>query len=247
MTIPLGYFIQWINTKRIIKWGFFLIAWFFLFLNLFQTWQFNSWIFDGYSMTKEYYWRIFLKTSVTDEDRKYREIIRDFNATETLTNPEDYDKRTIGYLDFDKINTIYVKPEFIDTSVYLSPPASCRITKDFIYGPTFKIPYNQLTKKEHAWLKATIHYYPVHDLKESPVSFVIVMDHNNGQYSEHYMGWDLENYTYRINEWNTLTVDYLTPYPLSEKNDKFIIYVYLRGDKEIYIDDIHIDAFERKW
>lgn len=250
LSIPFGFLIQKIYSKRILKYVFTLLASLFLLLNVFQTWQFNNWIFDGYSMTKEYYWKVFLKTSVTDEDRKYREIIRTFTENDEFSNPQDYNKTTFAQLNFDSFNSnsfIKINPDFIDSSKYLSPPNSYKITKEAIYGPTFKIPYNKLTKREHAWIRATINYFPVHDLKESPVSFVIVMDHNEGQYAEKYRNWSLENYPYKVNEWNTLTVDYLTPYPLSERKDNFKIYVYLRGENEIYIDDIQLEVFERKW
>ena len=247
LAIPLGYFLVSINKSRILKWVIFPLAGFFLFLNLFQTWQFNNWIFDGYSMTKTYYWKVFLKTKVDPEDRKYREIIRDFKSTDSFSNPEDYTKRTIGYLDFEKINTISVLPGFIDTTECVSPPNSCKIPVEYVYGPTFKIPWYKLTDREHVWVRVSFDYLPVHDLKEAPASLVIELNHNKGQYIEKYRNYNLEQHSYTINEWNTFSVDYLTPYPLSVKKDVLKIYVYLRGDKPIYIDNFHVEVFERNW
>lgn len=247
LAIALGYLLVSVDKKRLLKWIVYPMAGFFLFLNLFQTWQFNNWIFDGYSMTKEYYWKVFMKTKVSAEDRKYREIIRDFKAEETFENPWDYTKRTVGYLDFDKVNTFPVKPEFIDTTEFVSPPNSCKIPVDYIYGPTFRIPWNKLTDREHVWVRVTFEYFPVHDLKEAPASLVIELNHNNGQYIEKYRNWRLDAYNYKVGEWNTFSVDYLTPYPLSVKKDVLNVYVYLRGDKPLYIDNFQVEVFERNW
>jgi len=247
LAIPFGYFIVEMERRRIFYRIFLMLAGLFLFLNLFQTWQFNNWIFDGYSMTKTYYWKVFLKTKVSAEDRKYREIIRDFKGEETFTNPEDYDKRTIGYLDFEKNNTIEVNPEFFDTSYAYSPPNSFIISADQIYGPTFKFRWNKLTDREHVWIRVSFQYLAIHDLNQSPASLVIELDHNNGQYIEKYRNWNLEQYPFQKGEWNSFTTDYLTPYPLSVRKDVVKIYVYTRGSEPIYIDDMQVEVFERKW
>jgi hypothetical protein len=41
-----------------------------LFLNLFQTWQYSNGIIDSERMNKAYYWKTFLRTSVSEEDKK---------------------------------------------------------------------------------------------------------------------------------------------------------------------------------
>ncbi len=246
MAVPFGFFIKRIsNTHFIAKSAIYLVACFFLFLNLFQTWQFNNWMIDGYAMTKEYYWKIFLKTHATDEDKKLMEIHRDFKSEEHFANPDDYNKKTIGFCDFEKINSISIEDKFIDTTVFVSPPNSCKITSEHIYSPTFRMPYSSISKKEHFWVRVNVDYYPVYDLKESPVSLVINFNHRN-RYNLKYKGFDFGKDGYKLNEWNHLTVDYLTPYPLT-LDDEMQVYVYLKGDKPVYIDNLHIEAFERKW
>lgn len=247
LAIPFGYFIQEMEKRKIFFRIFIVLASLFLFLNLFQTWQFNNWIFDGYSMTKTYYWKVFLKTSVSEEDRKYREIIRDFKAEENFSNPQDYNKRTYAFLDFDDNLPIQVDEELLDTTEYFSPPHSCKVTADRIYGPTFKIRWREMTDREHVWIRTSFKYLVHHDLKESPASLVMELNHNEGQYIEKYRNWNLEEEDFVVGEWNDLTVDYLTPYPLSTNKDKVKIYVYVRGQEPIYIDDMRVEIFERKW
>ena len=43
---------------------------FFIGLNLFQSWQYNRAIIHWDSMNKEYYWRVFLKTNATEQDKE---------------------------------------------------------------------------------------------------------------------------------------------------------------------------------
>jgi hypothetical protein len=246
MAIPFGFFLQQVaEQKWWIRWLTGAVAAFFLFLNLFQTWQFNKWWIDGYAMTKEYYWKIFLKTNVTEEDKKLKEINRTFVSLQPFTDPENYNSRTIGYADFDSINTIFIDPDFLDSTVSLSPPFSCLITKEKIYSPTFRIPFNQITKKEHAFIRVSFYYYPVEDLKNAWASLGIYLDHKN-RFVNSFRGLDLEKENYKLNEWNRITFDYLTPYPLSW-DDRLTVFVYVRGDKPIRIDNFKVVAFERKW
>ena len=104
-----------------------------------------------------------------------------------------------------------------------------------------------MTEKEHVWIRVSFQYLVNHNLNESPASLVIELNHNNGQYIEKYRNWGLEQYPYKEGEWNSITVDYLTPYPLSVRKDVIKTYVYTRGSESIYIDDMRVEVFERKW
>lgn len=245
MAIPFGTFISFaIRLKLPAKIAVFLLATFFLFLNLFQTWQFDKFIIDGYSMTKEYYWRIFLKTYATKEDEKYLEIERgNFPAVEVFNDYNNYTSKVIGFYDYEKNNSSEVDKVFLENKFFSSPPYSCKLTSENIYSPTFRIPYNEITEREHAWLRVSLdYYYPDSSFNELG-SLVINFEHGKHDYK--YKGWDLKRPTGE-NKWQNLTVDYLTPYPLSTK-DKLLIYVYLKGKKDVCIDNLKITAYERKW
>jgi hypothetical protein len=247
LAIPFGYFARATFKTPVWKYLFSLLVTFFIFLNLFQTWQFNNWILDGYAMTKEYYWRVFLKTKVSEEDRKYAEIVRKFEATDSLSNPEDYNHRTAGFLNFEEVNTIQV-PDFMITDKHAkSPPHACIIHPDWVYGPTFRFPFYKLTDKEHAWLHVTFDYLSEFTLNESPAQLVIELDHNEGQYIEKRRDYYIKSDTFNIGEWNHFEVKYLTPYPLSVKNDVIKVYIYVTGANPIYIDNFQVEIYERKW
>ncbi len=220
---------------------------FFIFLNLFQTWQFNTFILDGYSTTKAYYWRIFLKTSVDAEDRKLMEIQRDYASPFNFSNKQDYNHRTAGMLNFDDVNTAYYNEAGRDSTVAFSAPFSYKISPDVKYGPTYRIPYNHLTFKEHAWINISFRYYSDKPIEQSGPILVAEMNHNDGQYIEGRFAYEMKDYPFRPDQWNEFSTDYLTPFPLSEENDVFLIYVYVSGSEPIYIDDFKLEVYERKW
>lgn len=246
MAIPFGFFMKRISIVGVSARLFiYTTACFFLFLNLFQTWQFNNWIIDGYTTTKAYYWRVFLKTKVTDEDKKLQEIHRDFKADEEFKDSENYNDQTLAFYNYDDLNTTHVDSSYLDSSVCVSPPYSCKLSTENIYSPALKIPFNLVTNKEHFWIRASVSFYPEYDLKDNNALLVLSFNHNN-RYQLKYKAFGLGDKPYQLNQWNKLTVDYLTPYPLSE-NDVLEAYVYLAGEKPIHIDDFKVQAYIRKW
>ena len=247
MAIPFGFFIKKIGEQKIpVKIITYLITGFLLFLNMFQTWQFENWMIDGYAMTKAYYWRIFLKTSVTAEDKKLLEVDRaGFKIDEVFNNQQDYTKHTIGFYNFENNNSSIVDPPFLDSSKALSTPFSCKLTAERIYSPAFKIPFDAITKREHAWIRVSFDYFNNENLAEAMPSLVIDFNHHS-RHTYKYKGWDLEKQKGKPNEWNHFSIDYLTPYPLSV-DDIMEVYIYLRGKKDFNFDNLQIEAFERKW
>ena len=244
MAIPFGAFFQFVSEKKIwVKLLAGVCCSFFLFLNLFQIWQYTHWIIPSDGMTEAYYKKIFLKTTVSAEDRKLLEYERSFDPNEKFTDYAHYNRRTIGYFDMDSVNTGEVNAEHTDTLHALSGTRSYRLSPQSIYSPTLRIDYAAITKNDHAWIRATVWYYPVHDLKENPATLVITFDHKGKPYS--YGGYDLEKFPWKLNTWNSFTADFVTPYPYSRK-DNLVIYLWLRGDKELYIDNLHVVAFDKK-
>lgn len=246
MCIPIGFVIKEVNAKKWLTLLFYPICSFLIFLNQFQIWQFNNFLFDGYTMTKEYYWKIFLKTTVTSEDRKLQEVARDFLPYDTFRDPENYTHRTVEFLDFEHVNTITVPEFMLERDLSKSAPNSCKIDPSWTYGPTFKIPFPEITPKRHAWLKVSFDYYLNEPLEGSNAYLVIEMNHNKGQYIEKRRNFNLASEEYAVNEWNYFEIDYLTPEPLHEEIDEFIIYVYV-DNKPIFIDNFKVEAYERKW
>ncbi len=246
MSIPFGVFINVIQSKKLlVKIPIYLIMLFFTTLNLFQTWQYVNYIIPPDGMTFKYYKRIFFKTQVNDKDRKLLEVTRTYGDTETFTNEHEYQHFTVGYLDFDEINTIVFDETKKDSTQFASAPYSYRMKGNDEWGPMFKFPFNQLVKpdRDHVWLRVSLSYFSDTDIKENPASLVLNMPHK--KYNLKYRGVEIEQYPFKKGEWNKMTFDYLTPYPYSEK-DVIEIYIWHRGKDDLYFDNICVEAYETK-
>jgi hypothetical protein len=81
LVFPLAFFINWMFTLKI-KWVkicliplCFSLFGFFMYLNVFQVWQFKNSLLHWDSMSKQSYMYTFLRKDFTDDDRKYLETL----------------------------------------------------------------------------------------------------------------------------------------------------------------------------
>lgn len=87
MAFPLAAFFEHIYLRRLF-WGvlvkvfssFFLLSSFFIFLNIFQTHQALNGIIHTSRTTKEYYWKVFLKNNIVEEDKIWLEPLPYYSA-----------------------------------------------------------------------------------------------------------------------------------------------------------------------
>ncbi len=175
LSICLGYFLLYLkNRKLIIKIAFSAIVIFFIFLNQFQWWQLKHYILDPYRTTKEYYWATFLKTSVTDSDKKLLMIYRDFTGKMELTNPEDYQKSVLIDDKFDETGKKGIQTEN-NNSFY-------QLSENQEYYLIFESPYQELTQKDHVWIKASMDIRFPENFEGSLPCLVMTMERKEGSY-----------------------------------------------------------------
>jgi hypothetical protein len=246
LAISFGYFLIDIERRNVLLKTFCAIALIlFTFLNLFQTWQYVHGIIPEDRMTRAYYKSIFLKTKVTDDQRKLMEVERSHESSETFKNVDEYNHHTIGLFDFDSANSGSTDESKYDTTYHLSGIHSYRMNENDEWGPKFQVQYDQLVPgdRDHAWIKVTVNYFTEEDIKDNPASLVINMPHR--KYNLKYRSFDFEKAPSKKGEWNRLEFDYMTPYPYSG-SDHFDIYIWHRGKKPIWFDDFKIEAYLKK-
>ncbi len=87
--------------------------------------------------------------------------------------------------------------------------------------------------------------YPVHDIATTPVSIIIAFQHKGENYK--YRGLNLVrneiSSKIKLNQWNKVTMDYLTP-EVRSKNDELTVYLWNQGDLDIYFDDLTVEKFK---
>jgi hypothetical protein len=245
LAIPFTAFIHFLLSKKfLIRAAFGAAGLLLVLLNLFQTWQFVHWILPGDGITKEFYFATFLRTKdLTEKETALLEMQRSFDPGQQFVNDGSYQGRSIGYFNMDDVNTGYVESYPLDTAFAHSGKYAFRLNPEAIYSPTLKIPYSAITKKDHAWIRFTVWYYPTSPIRECSADIVIHFTHNEKSYS--YAGYHLADHSCELNTWNKLSVDYLTPSPFGNE-DEMSAYVWFTGTKPLYIDDIHVEAFEKK-
>lgn len=241
MAIPLGFFIQRavLGTmfRKVIT---VLLCCFFLFLNIFQTWQINDGIIHTSRMTCKYYWKVFLKTKTNEDNLKYLLVNRSYDGVEKMPDVSNFTHTKLAIFDYEDTT----ETEFSacrDSSLSYSGRYSLRIDTANIYSPAYKRTFQSLTDKEYAWVRISAFVYPTTDFKSNPASMVATFMHNGWNYK--YTINDLDKANLELNKWNKVSLDYMTP-EARRKTDILNVYFWLRGKNAFYIDDMRIDLYE---
>jgi hypothetical protein len=235
LAICFGYFLLFINKRNsIIKIAFSVIAILFIFLNQFQWWQYKNYILDPYRTTKEYYWATFLKTNVSESDRELLMVYRDFSGKMEFTEKENYQKSLLLIEDFD------------DTSDKgnLTENNNCfyRLSEDQEFLPIFESSYNELTQKDHAWIKITMDIRFPKDFEGTLPCLVMVIERKIGSYG--YYATEIKTDSIS-NHWRRIDVMYITPEIRSAK-DRFKCYIWKRDNSYFDIDNLKLEIYKRK-
>jgi len=239
LIIPLGYTLNWIQSNSLlVQRLLFTLLLALGGLNLFQTWQYHKGIIHGSRMSMDYYFSVFGETAVTEDDKKLMLINRSFDGIEQFTNEDEYERKVLQVIDFESL-----KEEGISMEYAYSGKASFQLDEKEIYSLTSATPFTEVTDHYYAWIRGSVMVYPIIDAKSNPTSFVICFEHNG--YSYKYKALDFEKLNLKLNEWNEVTFDYLTP-EVRNKQDLLKVYVWHRGTEKIFVDDLKVEVFELK-
>jgi hypothetical protein len=240
MALPLGYFIRYVWERKMIIRLLFLSCFFFLILlNLFQSWQYFKGIISGSRMTKDYFFAIFGATEYDPSLDHLLKINRSFDGKEEFKNESDYKMKNIGLFDFEKPIAL---EKHCDT-LFHSGHSSLLMDSSSEYSPAITSTYENITKGDYAWIRITVYVYSTDSFNQNPASVIATFEHKGFSYK--YGGYDLEKLNLEPNKWNKVTFDYLTP-EVRRPTDKLKVYVWHRGKKPLYIDDLRVDAYVLK-
>jgi hypothetical protein len=220
-----------------------LLAVFFFSLNSFQIWQLHHGILDASRMTRDYYFATFGRTSVKPGQKDLLIIQRPSTSREYLPADKNFDSRILSLVDME--NPKGGKESYYDTSIVHSGKYSFRMDSNMIYSPGFSIKFNEMTKKDYAWVRATAYVYPTADIVGQDALLVITCLHRNKQYK--YRGVRISEKKFNVipNQWNKVTMDYITP-EVRSVLDRVSVYFWYRGKANFYVDDILFEVFEEK-
>ncbi len=237
MAIGLGYLLMWLNEQNKLakNLGYSILVLALLF-NVFQTVQHHRGVLHGDRMTKEYYWAVFGKLSVTEEDKKLLLIDRGFDGVERFKNEEEYQGKVLEKIDFDIM-------ENSPSAIAYSGCCAFELNSETEFSPFIETTFSELTSTDHAWVRISAWVYPLEFDVENPFSLVAHFSYNSYPYK--YRTKDATDFKLIPNTWNKVQMDYLTP-EVRTKKDFFRTLIWYRGNKKMYVDDLKMEVFVAK-
>ncbi|OFY96007.1 MAG: hypothetical protein A3K10_08385 [Bacteroidetes bacterium RIFCSPLOWO2_12_FULL_31_6] len=233
LAIPIGVFVEKIRlspiSSRVFIYAIFLLL---ILINLFQSWQFENNILSKERMTMDYYFSIFGKTQVSENDKKLLLVNRATESFQEFNNTKDYQRKLIYENTFnDKIDTL------------LNNNGEFFLDENNCFSPGIDIKYKDLTNCDHTWIKVSAKVFIPEKYDEAPPLLVACFNYKNQPYQ--YRTYEINKAELKYNDWNEIKFDYLTP-EVRTKEDNLKIYLWHRGKQKIMLDDFIIYAFEPK-
>ena len=181
-------------------------------------------------MTRAYYFRIFGKTRAAVEDRKLLLVDRSEWPVEHIPDEKDYHSHRIYF------NSLTdTASDVPDTSMYL------RLIPEHPYSPGYQAAYRDLTNKDHFYARATAEVFLPEDYSEGSLLMVMSFEHKGGLYKYSTLGPDPDSIRY--NDWNRISMDYLSP-QVRSRRDIFGAHLWYRGKDHVLVRNMEILLFE---
>lgn len=234
MAIPFGYFLVQYHKKWVL--GIFGLL---LILNLFQTWQASAGILVYGRMTRSYYFKIFGKTSVTENDKKLLLVAEPLESVAEIPTNINFQKTILQALDFENETD---KQRYPDLFAFQGTRA-LKMDSTTPFTSAYEKIYSNLTEKEYAWIKVSAQVYIPKENKENELPLIVI----------HFNNKDDQKYKYQTSEglqkntpkgkWIKISLVYMTP-EVRSTNDKMKIYLWYRSKQPVFVDDFVIEKYE---
>lgn len=220
LAIGLGALLTKLNTValRAAVAGFVVLA---AGLNLFQWWQLQEGIYDPYRTTKEYYWAIFLQTKAPPGANDLKLVERSFVAEQQWNDRERYHL-------VKKLQLVKGTPEWTD--------------EEFTQ-PQLKLPYRQITRKDHAWVEFEVVYETKDSVFTNGPFLAVTAIYKDKAYA--YKAPALSTITDTINGKLVAKFLYMTP-EMRREDDPINSYIWNPGKNKLKIIAYRVLFYERK-
>ncbi len=226
LAIGLGYFFTVLleknNKIKVIGFSSVILI---VALNLFQMWQFNSGIIDGERMTWDYYKKVFLKTQVNEEYKKYLLVERSTESIENfIPDNKKYESRVLSILEEStpKKDSIFILKKESEFALAINE--------------SFE---NLASNKEYFWIRLEAEIWLEEEIQNAPL-LVISFHHKEKSYKYRTSEYLISGF--KPNSWNKIQMDYMSPEPRNKK-DNLKIYWWNRKLNETPIKGFKITQF----
>jgi hypothetical protein len=226
LAIPLGVCLQAMFRHRCWRRAGIPAVSFLVLLNLFQTWQWQQRILPKDRITKGYYWAIFGRTAIPAGADSLLMVERSTSSEEHFTDTAHYSMHELCNYTFND-----------------QPDSSFHFTQALPWTPGPDIAFGDLTRNDHAWLRASARLWVGDSLPtEAPPVLVMTFHHNGQTYAYRTKPWTIPPAT--RNAWVPLRMDYLTPEVRSTR-DNLKVYAWNEHGGPWRVDDLRVEVWER--
>lgn len=244
MSLPLGYFLVWLKDKALLikaTMGVLLTA--LVFLNGFQSWQYLNGILENEHMTKEYYWRIFAKTSVNPDDKQYLCVDRGIPFSDYPDHLDKYELSQPFFVDYEIPQEGIPDKNIVDTTAHQGKKSF--VLKDEVqFTKAFEKKYEDLTDKSYVWIRGSVWVYLTAPYTESN-SCLVITSENNGKAIK-YLTTNYNDFNIPLHQWTEIHLNYMTP-EIRHSDDVVKAYFWNMGSKPVLIDNFKIEVFQPKF
>ncbi|HEY0977641.1 MAG TPA: hypothetical protein VGE21_09235 [Flavobacteriales bacterium] len=221
LSIPFGMALQkGLQGKGVLRGGFVGVLVLLVVHNLFQLWQFRSWIIHPYRTTKDYYFAVFGRTHIPVGAERLLSVDRNFAGNDRMQHDRTYavvHTYVLGGADH--------PPDILDAQ--------------HPYGLTWEMPYEELTRKEYLWIRARAAVRPLNGVQAPSPCLVFEIRRKEGAYGYRTVCAD----TLEAGPPFVLRGEYMTP-SIRDTEDVLRVYLWSRGEGSLEQQRLEIVVLE---
>ncbi len=230
LAIPLGFALTWVRDAG--KWRMPSVAVIALFaaVTIFFQWQYSHGILHGDRMTRDYFFSVLGKTSITEEDTDKLLIERPYDGSMLFLQKEKYrlvkSADVLSQVDESWSADSTGAPEF-------------RMHTNNAFSPGVQFPFEELTTTDHAWIIAEAEVAAPADVPTEDILMVTTAQYRGKVYG--YYAWQAIRDSSGIRKFYA---EYLTP-EVRTKKDPVTVYIWYRGQDTVAVRGIRTRVFVR--
>ena len=243
LCLPLGYFFYTALNHRF-NYFFMGLAFIFMSLNLFQTWQMSMGIMDSTNMSRAYYVSTFLQTSTPTSEQTSLLLKGKSNDGVELFTKNDSLTHTLNYAEIQSFENTHheLDSRFVIDSIKHSGQKSYLTNAESPYTKSIEPMHQTLTHKSYTWVKSTVWLYSVYPIDSLKGALIIELQHKG--YTFKFKGKSINTIDFKSNRWNKMEYYLLTPDDLRSTKDLVRTYFWNQGKHPIYVDDLILESYE---
>ena len=207
--------------------------------NLFQRWQFEHGLIHISRMTEKAYWAVFGQTEKPVDFEDLLMIARTNNGNQPTPDLSRYRKAELR-ADYKQripsdLDTTIIYPDGSERTVY-------RLGPQALWTPTVRIPYEELTNKDHAWIAAE--WYVCLPSTATRLTCSHSFEFQKRNYGA--QGFDAADMDVEPGRWDTIRTMYLTPEVRTTK-DLLRMFFWLKDTSHVLVDGPVVTVYEPLW